>query len=264
MTALTGVSLGRCAQRPAAGRCHGFPDFNVTTYCGMLAPRSTPASIVAQLSKTMQETARLPEVLRTLQRQGAQAFASSPDGTPPGSSRPRSRSGASCKSSPRFSERAAPPWHTFASRSWAEARQRFFVALIVDLVDQYVLGPAELARRADAELARQGVLAALKDHQVLGPADLCNQWLHSLVIPVQQIKLAHIQKMSRRENPAMPGNSACKSFARCSASAVPWAASSCRFTSIRLATSTGPEYHRCAPLLVDDGCVTQIYPTTPP
>lgn len=59
----------------------GFPDFNVTTYYGMLAPRSTPASIVAQLSKAMQEIARMPEVRQTLQRQGAEAFASSPEQT---------------------------------------------------------------------------------------------------------------------------------------------------------------------------------------
>lgn len=59
----------------------GFPDFDVTTYYGMLAPRSTPAAIVAQLSKAMQEIARMPEVRQTLQRQGAEAFASSPDGT---------------------------------------------------------------------------------------------------------------------------------------------------------------------------------------
>ena len=77
VTVLTGLSLGHCAQRPAAGRSHGFPDFNAATCYGVLALRSTPASIVAQLSKAMQEIARLSEVRQTLQRQGAQAFASS-------------------------------------------------------------------------------------------------------------------------------------------------------------------------------------------
>lgn len=59
----------------------GFPDFDVTTYYGMLAPQSTPAAIVAQLPEAMQEIARMPEVRQMLQRQGAEAFASSPDGT---------------------------------------------------------------------------------------------------------------------------------------------------------------------------------------
>lgn len=59
----------------------GFPDFSVTTYYGMLAPQSTPAAIVAQLSQAMQEIARMPEVRQTLQKQGANAEASSPERT---------------------------------------------------------------------------------------------------------------------------------------------------------------------------------------
>lgn len=59
----------------------GFPDFSVTTYYGMLAPQATPAAIVAQLSKAMQEIARMPQVRQALQKQGADAFASSPQST---------------------------------------------------------------------------------------------------------------------------------------------------------------------------------------
>lgn len=59
----------------------GFPDFEVTTYYGLLAPKSTPPAIVAQLSKTMQEISKMPEVRQALQKQGADAFASTPETT---------------------------------------------------------------------------------------------------------------------------------------------------------------------------------------
>lgn len=59
----------------------GFPDFEVTTYYGLLAPKSTPLAIVGQLSKAMQEIAKMREVRQTLQKQGADAYASSPEHT---------------------------------------------------------------------------------------------------------------------------------------------------------------------------------------
>ena len=59
----------------------GFPDFEVTTYYGLLAPKATPPVIVGQLSKAMQEIAKMREVRQTLQKQGADAYASSPEHT---------------------------------------------------------------------------------------------------------------------------------------------------------------------------------------
>ena len=36
------------------------------------------------------------------------------------------------------------------------------------------------------------LLATLKNSQIVTPADLCNQWLHSVVIMVEQVELARV------------------------------------------------------------------------
>jgi len=59
----------------------------------------------------------------------------------------------------------------------------FLVALVVDLVAEDGLGPAEASRGAEAELPRQVVLAASHDHQILRPADFSNQMVGVLVGP---------------------------------------------------------------------------------
>jgi hypothetical protein len=51
------------------------------------------------------------------------------------------------------------------------AKQGFFIALVVDLVNEYVFGPAELAGYAQTEFPLQRVLAAFQDGQGMAPAD---------------------------------------------------------------------------------------------
>ena len=43
------------------------------------------------------------------------------------------------------------------------AEQRFFIALVFDLMDKHVLGPAELSRHADVELSFERVSTALEN-----------------------------------------------------------------------------------------------------
>ena len=56
------------------------------------------------------------------------------------------------------------------------AQQGFFIALVIDLVNEHILGPAELAGHAQIEFPLQRVLAALQDGQVVAPADFSHQW----------------------------------------------------------------------------------------
>ena len=41
----------------------GVPDFDVTTYYGLFAPKGTPKAIVDQVSAAMQSIAKKPELL---------------------------------------------------------------------------------------------------------------------------------------------------------------------------------------------------------
>jgi len=56
----------------------GVPDYAYTTWHGLLAPRNTPAAVVARLHEAVAQTARDPNVSRTLLADGAELHASSP------------------------------------------------------------------------------------------------------------------------------------------------------------------------------------------
>lgn len=79
--AVTGNSRSEMLPGTPTLKESGFPDFEVTTYYGLLAPRGTPAAIIDQLSKAMQAVAQLPEVKKTLEKQGAAAYATSAETT---------------------------------------------------------------------------------------------------------------------------------------------------------------------------------------
>ena len=76
------------------------------------------------------------------------------------------------------------------------AKQRFLVALVIDLVDEHILGPAELACHAQVEFTFLRVLATLQDDEVVRPADLCNQRLHFHIVAVEQKKFPHVEHVS--------------------------------------------------------------------
>ena len=59
----------------------GLAGFDVSTFYGVLAPRTTSKAIVARLSRTMQEIAAMSETRVALQKQGAEAMATSPEAT---------------------------------------------------------------------------------------------------------------------------------------------------------------------------------------
>jgi len=50
------------------------------------------------------------------------------------------------------------------------------MALVLDLMNEDILGPAELAGHAKIELPLQRVLAAIQDCQVVAPANFSHQW----------------------------------------------------------------------------------------
>lgn len=50
----------------------------------------------------------------------------------------------------------------------------------------------ELTGHANVEFSLHWLLATLKNSQIVTPADLCNQWLHSVVIMVEQVELAYV------------------------------------------------------------------------
>ena len=59
----------------------GLPDFEVTTYYGLLVPAGTPGEIIGKLSTAMQSLARTPEVQEVFRKQGADAHATPPKQT---------------------------------------------------------------------------------------------------------------------------------------------------------------------------------------
>ena len=72
------------------------------------------------------------------------------------------------------------------------AEQVSFVTLVVDLMLQQGFGPAEAGGRAQVELARQVVLAAAEDDEILGPADFCNQRLQFCVGGITPIEIKQV------------------------------------------------------------------------
>jgi hypothetical protein len=60
-------------------------------------------------------------------------------------------------------------------------------------VNQHILGPTEFAGHTQVEFPLQGVFATLQYHQIVAPANLCNQWLHPWIIAVEQVELPHIE-----------------------------------------------------------------------
>jgi tripartite-type tricarboxylate transporter receptor subunit TctC len=57
----------------------GVPDFDVTTYYGLLAPKGTQKAIVDQVSAAMQSVAKKPELLTAMTKAGADAIATTPE-----------------------------------------------------------------------------------------------------------------------------------------------------------------------------------------
>jgi tripartite-type tricarboxylate transporter receptor subunit TctC len=57
----------------------GVPDFDVTTFYGLFAPKGTPKDIVDQASAAMQRAAKKPEVQAAMRKAGADAIATSPE-----------------------------------------------------------------------------------------------------------------------------------------------------------------------------------------
>ena len=59
----------------------GLPDFEVTTYYGLLVPSGTPEAIIGKLSTAMQSLARTPEVQDAFRKQGVDAHPTTPQQT---------------------------------------------------------------------------------------------------------------------------------------------------------------------------------------
>jgi tripartite-type tricarboxylate transporter receptor subunit TctC len=57
----------------------GVPDFDVTTYYGLFAPKGTPRAIVEQVSAAMQAAAKKPELLAAMSKAGADAVTTTPE-----------------------------------------------------------------------------------------------------------------------------------------------------------------------------------------
>ena len=55
------------------------------------------------------------------------------------------------------------------------ARQLFFVALVADLMNEYVLRPLELASHAHEECAFERILATFEHDQIVTPANFPHQ-----------------------------------------------------------------------------------------
>ena len=79
------------------------------------------------------------------------------------------------------------------------AQQGFFIALVVDLVNEDILGPAELAGHAQIEFPLQRVLAALQDGQVVAPADFSHQWCEFFESGVRLEKGFHPPEVGSRK-----------------------------------------------------------------
>ena len=56
----------------------GLPEFEVTTYYGLLVPTGTPREVIDKLSEAMQALARTPEVEQAFRKQGVEPHPSTP------------------------------------------------------------------------------------------------------------------------------------------------------------------------------------------
>jgi len=57
----------------------GVPKYEFNTWVGLLAPASTPASVVKTLYEHVTKAARAPDVAERVTREGAEAIASTPE-----------------------------------------------------------------------------------------------------------------------------------------------------------------------------------------
>jgi hypothetical protein len=73
------------------------------------------------------------------------------------------------------------------------------VTLVVDLVLQYGLGPAETSGGAQVELAFERVFDATEDNKVFCPTDFSNQWLVFWQLAVTAIEVTHVPQVTCRK-----------------------------------------------------------------
>jgi hypothetical protein len=73
------------------------------------------------------------------------------------------------------------------------------LALVFNLVDEHILGPAELAGHADVKFTFQRVLALAHADQIVSPGYFSNQWLEFFMPVVFQIKLPHVPEVLHRK-----------------------------------------------------------------
>jgi len=71
------------------------------------------------------------------------------------------------------------------------AEQRFFIALILDLMDKHVLGPSEFPGHTDVELALQRIGASFEDDKVMAPGNFSHQWCEFFRRGVDLVKTFH-------------------------------------------------------------------------
>ena len=77
--AVTGAKRSAAApQLPTVAEA-GVPGYEVTSWFGVLAPRGTPAPVVARLNKEFVRAVQLPAVKERLTSQGAEPVGSTPD-----------------------------------------------------------------------------------------------------------------------------------------------------------------------------------------
>ena len=62
-------------------------------------------------------------------------------------------------------------------------QQRFLVTLVLDLVNEYVLGPAELAGHAKVEFALQGIGTTLHERYIVTTTSFSHQWCEFFKAP---------------------------------------------------------------------------------
>ena len=87
-----------------------------------------------------------------------------------------------------------------------------FVALIVDLMNEDVLGPAEFAGHAHIEFPLQRILAAFQNGQVMTPADFSHQWCDFFKAAVRLKKDLHPPEVGGRESEATEKSQPLKDF----------------------------------------------------
>ena len=77
--------------------------------------------------------------------------------------------------------------------------ERLLVGLVLDLVDEHVLRPPELAGHADVELPFKGVLALLQNGEIMAPAYFSHQWCEFFGWSIRFHKQLHSPEIRGRE-----------------------------------------------------------------